>query len=65
MKEKLKEAAAGSTNTKKKMMSLQVSSDIHEKFSRINKAKGLSNSAVIQMYMAQYVADNQDYLQEK
>lgn len=62
MEKKLTESDMESTNTAKKMMSLQVSSDIHEKFSRINKAKGLSNSAVLQMYMAQYVAENKDFL---
>lgn len=47
---------------KKKLMSMKVSEDMLKKFTFINKKKGISNTAVLNMYIAEYVAANSDLL---
>lgn len=47
---------------KKKMISMNVPEDMLKKFTFINKKKGISNTAVLNMYIAEYVSENADLL---
>lgn len=47
---------------KKKMISMNVPEDMLKKFTFINKKKGISNTAVLNMYIAEYVSENSDLL---
>lgn len=47
---------------KRKMISLNVPEEMLKKFTFINKKKGISNTAVLNMYIAEYVAENSELL---
>lgn len=46
----------------KKLVSFQASEDMYKQFTFVNKKKGLSNTAVLNMYIAKYVAENRELL---
>lgn len=61
----LAHSPAGETaepTTKKKMISMNVPEDMLKKFTYINKKKGTTNTAVLNMYIAEYVAANSELL---
>lgn len=47
---------------KKKMISVNMPEDMQKKFTFINKKKGLSNTAVINILVAEYVKNNGEML---
>ena len=53
-----------SEGRKEKVISARVYPDMLEKFSRINKAQGMTNGSVINQLVAKYVRDNDGWLNE-
>lgn len=53
-----------SEGRKEKVISARVYPDMLEKFSRINKAQGMTNASVINQLIAKYVRDNEGWLKE-
>lgn len=49
---------------KEKVISAKVYPDMWDKFSRINKAQGMTNGSVINQLVAKYVRDNEGWLNE-
>lgn len=49
---------------KEKVISARVYPDMLEKFSRINKAQGMTNASVINQLIAKYVRDKEGWLRE-
>ena len=49
---------------KEKVISAKVYPDMWDKFSRINKAQGMTNGSVINQLVAKYVRDNEGLLKE-
>ena len=49
---------------KEKVISAKVYPDMWDKFSRINKAQGMTNGSVINQLVAKYVRDNENWIRE-
>lgn len=47
---------------KDKQISAKVSKEMFEKFTKINKAQGLSNNSALNMIMSQYVREREDII---
>lgn len=48
-----------SAATKDKVMSIRIYPETFEKFSRINRAQGLSNNSAMNMIISKYVRENE------
>ena len=48
--------------TEKRLVSFQASADMYKKFTDINQRRGISNSAAINMFVSEYVAEHEDML---
>jgi len=55
-------AAMAEATPKKKSMLLNVPEDMLKQFTFINKKKGLNNTTVLNMYIAEYIKTNSDLL---
>lgn len=48
--------------SEKKLVTFKASADVYKKFTFINKKKGLSNTAVLNMCILQYIEKNEEFL---
>lgn len=55
--------ANSNTFKKDKVISAKVNSIVYEKFTRINKERGLPNNSALNMLIAEYVRDNSDWIE--
>jgi len=63
-KEKTAVKKIAKKNIKDKVVSAKFNSDVYKRFAEINKAMGITNNSALNMILAKYVKENENWLDE-